>query len=277
MFRLVNKLWFSYKEYFVLIILLLVSLFLISKNDHDSVKNFKSFVFGGFSVVTSVISDIVLVSDIRSENERLRRINSELMLEVNKLREFGIENEELKNMLGFKDTAKFSLLPAKIISKSFSSTQGTVSINLGKKDGLKPGLPVLNGEGLIGIVYNCADDYSIVRTLKNVNLKLVVRDQRSRFEGILRWNGDYLTVTNLPKTADIQVGDRVITSETSSLINTPLPVGIVIEILNPEKGIFNDIIIKSNVDFVRVDNLFVLNNIQSKKKDELELNYFIRK
>jgi rod shape-determining protein MreC len=277
MLRLLNKIWFNYKEYFVLIILLLVSLFLISKNDHNSVKNFKSFVFGSFSVVTSVISDIVLVSDIRSENERLRRINSELMLEVNKLREYGIENEELKNMLGFQDTFNLSLIPAKVISRSFSTLQETITINIGEKVGIKPGFPVVNGEGLIGVVYNIADDYAIVRTLRNINLKLVVRDQRSRFEGILRWNGDYLTVTNLPKTADIQLGDRIITSEMSSLINTPLPVGIVAEILNPEKGIFNDLIIKPIVDFVRVDNLFVLNRIQSKKKDQLELNYFIRK
>lgn len=277
MLRLLNKLWFNYKEYLVLIILLLVSLFLISKNDHYSVKNFKAFVFGSFSVVTSVISDIVLVSDIRSENERLRRINSKLMLEVNKLREYGIENEELKNMIGFRDTSDLSLIPAKVISRSFSTLQETITINIGKKEGIKPGFAVVNGEGLIGVVYNIAEDYAIVRTLRNVNLKLVVRDQRSRFEGILRWNGDYLTVTNLPKTADIQLGDRIITSEMSSLINTPIPVGIVVEILNPEKGIFNDLIIMPSVDLVRVDNLFVLNRIHSKKKDQLELNYFIRK
>jgi rod shape-determining protein MreC len=277
MSRFLKKIWNEYKEYIVLVILLLISLLLISGSENKSIKNFKSFIFGNFAVINSLISDVAKSPGYKEENLRLRNANSQLMLEVNKLREYSIINEELKSLLSLKDTSKYSLKAARIITKSFETSQETFSINLGVSDSVKPGMPVIDSEGLIGLVNSCSADYSVVRTLRNIHFKIVVKNQRSRNQGILKWNGEYLTVTNLPKTADVKVGDRIITSELSSLINTPIPVGIVTKIINPEKGWFNDLIIKPYVDFVKVENVFVLMANQSKIQNNVELNFYNRK
>lgn len=274
MIRLIREVWFNFKEYIVLVLLLVISLITLTLNEHSATKKIRTFAFGSFSIVSGIIHNYFNVSDIKGENEKLRLRNAELMMEISQLREYGILNNQLKGLLALKDSIKYKFTPSTIISKSYATAQSTFTINRGKKDNIEIGMPVLNGNGLIGIIYSVAEDYSIVRNLFNSNLRVIVKDERSRFQGILRWNGNYLTVTNLPKTADISVGDRIVTSELSSIISIPIPVGIVKEVLNPERGYFNDLIIEPLADLYSIEYVFVLSLTTAKIKNEIELNFF---
>lgn len=274
MIRLIREVWFNFKEYIVLVLLLVISLITLTLNEHSATKKIRTFAFGSFSIVSGVIHNYFNISDLKDENEKLRIRNAELMMEISQLREYGILNNQLKGLLSLKDSIKYRFTPSTIISKSYTTSQSTFTINRGKKDNIEIGMPVLNGNGLIGIIYSVAEDYSIVRNLFNSNLRVIVKDERSRFQGILRWNGNYLTVTNLPKTADISVGDRIVTSELSSIISIPIPVGIVKEVLNPERGYFNDLIIEPLADLYSVEYVFVLSLTTAKIKNEIELNFF---
>jgi cell shape-determining protein MreC len=54
----------------------------------------------------------------------------------------------------------------------------------------------------------------------------------------------------------------------------PVPIGVVVGLSKVETGIFNEVKVKPFVDFVRVENVFVLGVIQSKQKNDLELNFY---
>lgn len=276
MFRFFTRLWFGFKEYIVLVVLVIVSFISLSVNQKPEVKNVRAIAFGTFAAATSIVSDLINIAKIKSENTQLREVNAELMLQINRLREYGIQNEELRNLLNFKDTLKYPLIPAAIVSKSFSKIQGTITINAGSKNGVKPGMPVINDQGLIGIVYNSSDDYSIARTLQNFDLKVTVKDQRSRIDGIMKWNGEDLVIINVPKTYDVEPGDRIITSDISTIVPVPLPVGVVTGLSNIKTGIFNEVKVKPFVDFLRVENVFVLGIVESKQIKNLEMNFYKR-
>src|SRR3972149_3275315 len=241
MIRFFLSIWENFKEYIILVVLLVTSLFTLSLNKTPEVKNVRSIAFGSFAVVTSIVSDITNVAKIKGENERLRQINADLMLQINKLREFGIQNSELKSLLNLKDTTTLPLIAASIVSKSVTTSLSTIILNVGKKDGILAGMPVVNDLGLIGIVYDISDEYSIVRTLKNIDIKIAVKDERSRIDGIMKWNGDNLVIINVPKTFDVKPGDRIITSDISSIVPIPLPVGIAKGLTNLSTGIFNEV------------------------------------
>lgn len=277
MTRFFLRIWKNFKEYIILVVLIITSLYTLSINKSPAVKNVKALAFGTFAVFTSVVSDLTNIAKIKSENERLREINAELMLQVNKLRQYGIQNEELASLLGLKDTTNFPLQSATVVSKSVNVSQGTITLNVGRNNGIKPGMPVINDQGLLGIVYDISDDYSIVRTLKNIDLKITVKDERSRIDGIMKWNGDELVIINVPKTYDVQPGDRIITSEISSIVPVPLPVGIAVGLTKVSTGIFNEVKVKPFVDFSRVEHVFVLKLVESKQKENLELNFYNRK
>ncbi len=277
MFRFFSNVWENFKEYIVLVVLLIVSLITLSLNQKPAAKKVKSLAFGSFAAFTSIISNVFNVAGVRSENESLRKLNADLMLQVSELRKYGIENSELKGLLALKDTTQYPLIPASIISKSLSKSQSTFTLNAGKRNGVAPGMPVINDHGLVGIVNSTSEDYSIVRTLKNLDLKLTVKDERSRVDGIMKWDGSDLVMIDIPKTYDIEPGDRIITSELSSIVDIPIPVGIVLGLSKLETGIFNEVRIKPFADFIRTEHVFVIGIVENKLQDGLQLNFYNRK
>ncbi len=276
MLRFISRVWTSFKEYLILVLLLVISFISLSLNQNPAIKQVRAIAFGSFAASTAVLSDLFNIAKVKSENERLREINAELMLQVNKLREYGVVNENLRKMIGLRDTAKYPLIPALTVSKSLTIAQGTITLNAGSDDGVKPGMPVINEKGLVGVIYATSNNYSIARTLRNFELKLVVKNERSRVDGILKWNGEDLVIVNVPKTYDIEPGDRVICSELSSIVSLPIPVGVVVGLQDVQTGIFNSVKIKSYADFSRIENVFVVGVIESKQKNDLELNFFKR-
>lgn len=271
-----NRLWLNFKEYIVLVILLVTSLVVLSQSEKTRIQKVRTYAFGTFAFVTSSLSGILEPFKTSFENMRLRETNARLMLEVNRLREYGLMNEELKRLLTIKDTIDYPLVPARIVAKYISNTQGNFTINAGLSSGIKPGMPVINDEGLIGIVRTVSDEFTLVRTLKNRELRFAVKNQRSRFDGIIEWNGSNLVIKNVPKTYDMEVGDRIVTSDFSTKFPPSIPVGIVSGGTKDKTGIFNNITVSPFVDFIRIENVFVVKFIPSVQKNNLELN-LIRK
>ncbi|GAB4299042.1 MAG: rod shape-determining protein MreC [Ignavibacteriaceae bacterium] len=258
MIKVISYLWDRFKEYIVLVILIIISFTALSLNENPKIKKIRSIAFGGYAAVTYLFSDFLKAGSIIEENKTLRETNARLMLQLSLLRQYGLENNELKNLLAFKDSVSLPLIPATVISRSFSTTQGTITINKGTSDNISSGMPVINDKGLIGIVYLSSPDYSVARLLKNVDLKIAVKDERSRVNGILEYDGDNLRMTNVPKTFDIKSGDRIVTSEVSSVVPVPVPVGVVVKIADPPGGIFREIIVEPFADLYSAENLFVL-------------------
>jgi len=276
MIRFFVSVWENFKEYIVLVVLLIVSLILLSQNSSQGIQKVRSIAFGTFASVTSVFTDVFNISNLKNENENLRRTNAEMMLHLSRLREYAIVNEDLKGLLALKDSSTFPLISATIVSKSLTKSQGTITLNAGNNQSVKVGMPVITDKGIVGIIYSTADNYSIARTLTNVDLKVTVKSERTRENAVLKWNGEWLVMINVPKTFDLKKGDRIVTSEISSIIPFPLPVGLVYEIGNVEKGIFNEVKVQPFVDFQKTENVFILGIVKSKEIDDIEFNLLNR-
>jgi len=276
MARLFNSVWTNFKEYIVLVVLIIVSLILLSQDNSKGVQKVRAIAFGSFASITSLFHDVFNVSNLKNENEELRRTNALLMLQLSKLREYSVLNDDLKNLLQLKDSTNFPLIQASIVSKSLSKSQGNITLNAGKNQSVKVGMPVITDKGLAGIISFTADNYSIARTINNIDLKLTVKSERTRESAVMKWNGDWLVMINVPKTFDLKKGDRIVTSEISSIIPFPLPVGVVYEVGNVGTGIFNEVKIQPFVNIQRVENLFILGIVKSKEIDNIELNFLNR-
>ena len=277
MFKLLSNVWNQFKEYVVLVILVIISLSLLTQNNNPQVQKVRAVAFGSFATVTSVFYDLFNITQLKNENSALRQVNAELMMQLSMLREQGILNRELKGMLELKDTISFPLIPATIVSKSLSITQNTITINKGIREGIKPGMPVLSYRGLVGIIQSCSENFSIARTIKNVDLKLTVKNEKNRLNGIMKWDGEKLVIVDVPRTFDFDLGDRIITSEISSIIPVPIPVGIVSNIEEEKTGILNLIHIKPFEEVLSVENVFILMMLGNVEKNNLELNFYNRK
>jgi rod shape-determining protein MreC len=276
MFKLFSYVWNQFREYLVLIVLVILSLTLLTQNNNPQVQKVRAVAFGSFATVSSVFYDLFNITQLKNENSALRQVNAKMMIQLSMLREQGILNRELKGMLGLKDTASLPLIPATIVSKSLSVTQNTITINVGKINGIKPGMPVISYLGFVGMIQSCSDNFSIARTIKNVDLKLTVKNEKNRLNGIMKWDGEKLMIVDVPRTYDFDVGDRIITSEISSIIPVPIPVGIVSKIEEEKTGILNLIHIKPFEEVLSVENVFILMMVENAEKNNLELNFYNR-
>jgi rod shape-determining protein MreC len=276
MIRFLSNIWSNFKEYLILILLVILSLILLTNNSNPEVQKVRAVAFGSFATVSSVFYDMFNITQLKNENQILRQTNAELMLQLSKLREQGILNRELKGMLNIADTSSLPLVPATIVSKSLSHTQNTITLNVGKNKGIKPGMSLMSYRGFVGVVQSCSENFSIARTIKNVDLKITVKNEKNRLNGIMKWDGEKLIIIDVPRSYDFDVGDRIVTSELSSIIPVPIPVGIVSKIEEERTGLLNIIHVAPFEEVLTVEHVFIIKQLENVEKKNLELNFYNR-
>ena len=230
------------------------------------------FALGTFAVFTDMLNSVTAVFQSGPSKDQLLRENAKLTLEVNKLRKQGIENNDLRGMLAFRDTTKYPLVAADVVSKLVNKVEGNYIIDLGTDDGIKAGMPVMTYKGLVGIISDTAKDYSVVKTLYNANLSIAVTIQRINVDGILSWDGNELIIKNIPTTYDVKIGDIIETSDFSTLFPPSVPIGVVSKKEKLTLGLLHTLSVKPYSDIYSIHDEFVIKTIPSKQIDNLEMN-----
>ena len=176
----------------------------------------------------------------------LKKINSSLVEEnlilKNQLEKF-IEKKSIDSL---KNVA-FQYQNAKVISNNLSSFKNNLIINKGTKHGLKNEMGVISSTGIVGIIDRTSKNYSSVMSVLNTESKINAKVKRTSHFGTLEWNGlsnRDLLLNDIPETADIKIGDSIITGGMSLIFPEGINIGVISEIMKQEK--FNDTIMKFN-------------------------------
>ena len=178
----------------------------------------------------------------------LKKINSSLVEEnlilKNQLEKF-IEKKSIDSL---KNVA-FQYQNAKVISNNLSSFKNNLIINKGTKHGLKNEMGVISSTGIVGIIDRTSKNYSSVMSVLNTESKINAKVKRTSHFGTLEWNGlsnRDLLLNDIPETADIKIGDSIITGGMSLIFPEGINIGVISEIMKQEK--FNDTIMKFNIN-----------------------------
>ncbi len=272
MIKFLRRLVSDYKEYLLLIVLTVISLVFLSKSEKPAAKHLQTFALGNFAVLSEILNSVT--SDFKKDAslEDLRAENAELMLSVNKMRNESLENQKLREMLAFKDSSNFPLIPAKVVSKLVTTSHGNFIINRGSAEGILKGMPVISDKGLVGLIMNVAENYSVVRTIHNVNLSIAVTLQKTHVDGILNFDGRNLIVKDIPTTYNVEIGERIDTSNFSSIFPPEIPVGVVSKKETNVLGLLHTITVAPFADIDSANNVFVLQIVPSKQMNDLEMN-----
>lgn len=267
---------FQTKEYLILTLAIIISLILIFSNDNSQIKFFRGIAIGSFGTLQSGFSAIPNVFEIQKENKFIRENNIKLSNEIANLKEAKLENIRLTKLLSLKQSNNLGIVSGKIVNKSLIQIRNTITINIGEVDSVKVNMPVITDDGLVGKIVATSKNYSIAQILLNKDLKFAVKCQRNRIDGISNFDGfQTLSVSNVPKSADINPGDIFVTSEYSNNFPAGIPIGTVIEIGNLD-NLFRKIIIKSAVNFEVLEEVFILMYVPDKEKMDLEKSFLTK-
>lgn len=112
---------------------------------------------------------------------------------------------------------------------------------------------LINEHGLVGMIKEIKNDYSIATTIKNIkNLSININNA---FGTISSFDGEYFIANNLSNYDEVHINDAVYTSKVGE-INNIILVGYVNKI--EEHEVSKTIYIKSNVDFNNLNYLYVI-------------------
>ena len=272
MIKFTQKIIYQFKEYFILLLLVLISLLFISNSENPKAKRIQAFALANFAVVQNVTSSFVSIFVKDESIEELKKQNALIMLELEKSRKAEKENQELRSLLGLKDTSKYTLIAANVVSKLVNKFQGNFIIDRGSEHGLVKGMPVITSAGLAGIIMDVEKNYSVVRTLYNTSLNVAVTIARTNVNGILNFNGRDLIIKNIPTTYDVKVGDVIQTSEFSTAFPPAIPIGTIEKKELNMLGLLHSLYVKPFSDINTSSFLFVVKVVPSKQINNLEMN-----
>jgi rod shape-determining protein MreC len=248
-----------FKEYILFAIFVIVSIVLLSLNDSAQIRTIRSITLVSVGSLQNALGFIPNYFDLRRENRTLRELNLSLTDEVSRLREARLENIHLRQLLSLKDRTRYSYIAANIVGKNLQMLRNTITLDVGEKEGVRINMPIVSESGLVGKITATSSGYSIGQILLNRELRVSAKVQRSRVDGIIRWEGGrWLILQNVVKTMDVQPGDLVITSEYSSIFPEGIPIGVVNSTKQPPGALFQSIELSPGVDFSRLEEVFVV-------------------
>ena len=231
-----------------------------------------SLVLSPFQSIVSWIGDelrqgtafIWEMATVYEQNEMLRNEVTQLREQNLTASEYAAENERLRALLGYKQSAlQFDLVAARVIGRESATWSSMIVINRGLGDGVQKDMPVVTDKGLVGRVVEAGPNSSKVQLILDprTSVGTLVQRPESRVAGIVEGDLDNPTMprmVNIPKTADVIVGDIIVTSGFGGIYPKGLVVGLVSELKNDTGGLLKLALLEPAVDFQRLEDVMVI-------------------
>jgi len=260
-----------FREYLVFGALIALSAVLLAQNDNAQIRTIRSVAVVAVGSMQEILGVIPHYFDLRRENQVLRELNLTLADEVSRLREARLENVRLHGMLGLKEDRHAGAVAANVIGKSLALLRNTVTLDAGESSGVRVSMPIVTEDGLAGKVVATSGAYAVAQILFNREIRVSAKIQRSRVDGIIRWDGGpLLTMADVAKTLDVRPGDVVITSEYSTFFPAGIRIGLVTAAHGSEGSLFQTVEVRPAVDFTRLEEVFVLTTTPDSERVALE-------
>ena len=168
-----------------------------------------------------------------------------------KLKVLESENQELRQLLNFRDTQNKSILTARVIGKNVEGAEKTVIIDKGSEAGAKIDQPIIVGNGiLIGKIVKAERDISVIRLINDSQSKIAATIlNHDRSLGIVEGGyGLSVRMNFIPRNETVVVGDQVITSGLEINIPRGLLIGNITAVENESYQPFQEAILTPNTD-----------------------------
>lgn len=195
----------------------------------------------------------------------LEQEKNQLLKENIQLKFLEEENKELRQQLNFLEEHKFKYVLANVVSQGVFSgiekNEKMIIIDKGSSQGVFPGLPLVNSEGvIIGKVFEVKDGISKAYLIIDERCKLAATIQGEE-ETLGTTEGDFgLTIRMgfIPQTKNILSGDVVVTSGLENNIPKGLILGRVIQVKKENNDVWQSAVIEPVVDLDNIEIVSVI-------------------
>lgn len=222
------------------------------------------------SWIFNTANDFKTLSEVLAENEKLKEQNAELTQQLTntKIEQYELENlRELFNLSEKYPT--YEKVAANVIAKDSGNWFSSFTINRGSNDGIEPGMNVIAGSGLVGIVTDVGPNYAKVRSIiddaNNVSAMVPSTGDNFNVSGNLKTMNESMVITFSELRDDenlIKVGEPVITSYVSDQYHQGILIGYISSIENGPNNLTKIGTITPVADFEHLEDVLVIKKIK---------------
>jgi rod shape-determining protein MreC len=224
----------------------------------------------GIDSVRSLWTGYVALKDAHTQNEMLRRELETLQVRLQEERAQAQQTESLRQLLDLRQRVALDTTAAEIIAVGPDPEFRTMTIDKGSSDGLRPDMAVVSPAGVVGRVVVPSPRAAKVQMLVDPNAAAGALIERSRTQGIVIGQGEWLRMDYVPGTADVKAGDVVVTSGIDQIYPKGFLIGT-IENVSRGTGTYHQITVRPAVDFSRIENVLVVTTPNPGKAAEQEI------
>ena len=223
------------------------------------------------SFFTSKLDYLKKVDDLITKNKELTDKLNEVSYENKLLLQGKYELDNFRKLYNLDQTyADYPKVAARVISKDTNNWYSKFKIDKGSDDGIKPGMNVMAGNGLVGIITKTGKNYADVRSIiddsSNVRGMFLDNSETCTVKGNLKLLDEgHIEVTDIKKGSSIQDGYEVVTSYTSQKYHPGILIGYVSGIKVDPSNMTESGYLTPAVDFSKLDMVLII----TREKEEL--------
>lgn len=200
--------------------------------------------------------------ELQRENETLKAQLLVLQRKTQQLVVVQAENSRLRELVNASEKLDEEILAAQLIGLDSDAFSHQVIINKGERDGVRVGQPVLDASGLMGQIIQVDGLSSRALLVADPNHAVPVQINRNGVRAIAVGNGSLsqMELMFVPDTADIEVGDLLITSGLGGKFPEGYPVAEVTSIEHDPGEHFAKILIRPLAELNRSKHVLLVTN-----------------
>lgn len=266
-------------HWLVAIILVVFSFYLVfSHNSYQrSVYLTSANAVVGWMYKTS--NNVASFLHLRQNNSQLLEQNARLQNELHALKSqlANLPKDSLVdevNAFAFDSIqpSQFSFIPAEVVNLSFSGMNNFITLNKGLAEGIKPDMGVISQTGVVGVVFNASEHFSVVIPIINPKFRVSAKLKNSENYGSISWNGEsvrHAQLQELPKHEQFTEGDTVLTSF-SRIFPKDLIIGFVTGQGSSKDDNFNTFDVELATNFFTLQGVWVIEDRFYEEQSQLE-------
>jgi rod shape-determining protein MreC len=208
--------------------------------------------------VRDVWGNYVSLVNVQRDNQRLREEIKWLRQENHRYLEAYLQYQRLQRLLNVREQTPLDVVAAEVVGRNSNSWTEIIYINRGTRNKVAKGFPVVTHDGLVGQVIHAAPALSQVMLLTDFRSGVDALVQRTRASGVVAGRGrDLAELKFLPVGADLQPGDRLISSGMGGVFPKGLIIGAVKDVQRNGRQ-SRQVEIQPSVDFSHLEEVLVL-------------------
>lgn len=270
----------KYNYWFLFILLEVISFALLFRFNNYQGSAFFTSSNQMAGMVYEAANNVTGYFHLKSINDDLVQKNVELELQMERLRsalmELTSDSTGLERMKS--DALKgYDIYRANVINNSLTHVDNYITLDKGENDGIRSEMGVINGSGVVGIVYHTSSNYSVVIPILNSKSSISCKIKRSDYFGFLKWDGgssEYAIVKDMPRHSLFSLGDTIVTSGHSAVFPGGIPIGTVEDMSDSHDGLSYLLKVKLFTDFGRLNDVRVI--AQKGQEEQLELEQKVK-